>query len=451
MNCDRLCGLTYKIEIKISGIVCANPLCLVPYTFPSMSTYNIMRIHRDQSRFSFRRQRRRSSGLSMMVVLGVLVGVVVMSWNWIEQRLNFGTTPAKDDFIGMAQAAFDKGNLDDAIRYAQRALDQDKGNSDALIVLARSLIYRSYSEYNRAVDRESALELSTEALAQSPSDPKLLAVQAYALQAVGKVADAAKIADDALRVDPNNGLARVARALAFGGAGSFEIALRESQQVAQNNDWRMEGQRAMAISYGDLGDYQQAIDSIERAISLNRYLVPLYFERALYAMQLGDADSATAAYFQVLTYQPDNVKARLRLCELSSLLRERDAAVKYCHEVTDRAPSFADGWYQLGMEYFLQGNFKSAQDALHRCSSLQVMQNVPASQRKFECWYVQGQAAEILGDCPNLIATYNEFRAMAKDPAIEQTWTYPPEGPPRCTGAQIATATATVTPAAYQR
>ncbi len=396
-----------------------------------------MHIHRDHSRLSFRRHRRRSSGLSMMVIVGVLVGIGAVSWNWIGQRLTFGSAPVKDNFLGLAQAAFANGNLNDAVRYAQQAFEQDATNSDVLIVLARSLIYRSYSDYDRAIDRDSALELTTEALARSPNDPKLLAIHAYALQAAGNAAASAKAAEDALRLDPENGLARVALALAYGGAGSFEIALRESQQVAQNNDWKLEGQRAMAISYGDLGNYKEAIDSIERAINLNRFLVPLYFERALYAMQIGDADAATAAYFQVLTYQPDNVKARLRLCELSSLLRERDAAVKYCQEVTVRAPSFADGWYQLGMEYFLQGNFKAAQDSLHRCSSLQVMQNVPPGQRKFECWYVQGQAAEIMGDCPNLLATYNEFRAMAKDAAIQQTWTYPPEGPPSCSSSKV--------------
>ncbi len=403
-----------------------------------------MHIHREQSRLSFRRhRRRRSKGLSTIVVLGVLVGIVVVSWNWLGQRLTFGSAVVKDDALGMAQTAFEQGKLDDAVRYAQQALNQDPENSDALIVLARTLIYRSYSDYDRAIDRDSAFELTTEAFGNAPNDPKVLAIHAYALQAVGKVAQSAKTAEDALRLDPNNGLARVALALAYGGAGSFEIALRESQQVAQINDWRLEGQRAMGISYSDLGNYKQAIESVERAISLNRFLVPLYFERASYAMQLGDADAATAAYFQVLTYNPDNVKARLRLCELSSLLRERDAAVKYCHEVTDRAPSFADGWYQLGMEYFLQGNFKAAQDSLHRCSSLQVMQNVPPGQRKFECWYVQGQAAEILGDCPNLLATYNEFRAMAKDATVMQTWIYPPEGPPSCSGSSLQ---ATVVP-----
>jgi tetratricopeptide (TPR) repeat protein len=151
-------------------------------------------------------------------------------------------------------------------------------------------------------------------------------------------------------------------------------------------------------------------------------------------LQIGDVDSATHAYYQVLTVDPGNVKVRLRLCELSSMMRERDEAIHYCEEVTQRAPSWSDGWYQLGREYFLQGNFESARDGLHRCSTLQVMQDVPVSQRRFECWYLQGQAAEILGDCQTLVTTYNEFRAMTADVDVQQTWTYPPEGPPQCVG-----------------
>jgi hypothetical protein len=61
-----------------------------------------------------------------------------------------------------------------------------------------------------------------------------------------------------------------------------------------------------------------------------------------------------------------------------------------------------------------------------------MMQNVPLEERRFECWYLQGQAAEILGDCPSLIATYNEYRAMAAAAQIAETWVYPPEGPASC-------------------
>jgi len=393
-----------------------------------------MRIERNHSRLSFRKQRRRRSGcLSLAVLVGLVVGAVAVSWSWIGQRLlATAAQPSGESLLAEANAAFSRGDLDAAISLAREVLEATPNQPDAVALLARALVYRSYTDYDRAVDRQSALELTTAAVENDPANLTLLTAHAYALQASGDAAQAARVAQQVLDKDASNALARVALALAYGSAGSFEVAMRESLQAAQNPDWQLDAQRALAISYSDLGDYKSAITAVERALKANNRLVPLYFERALYAMQLGDADAATAAYFQVLTYDPDNVKARLRLCELSSLLREHQQAVDYCKQVTTRAPSWSDGWYQLGLEQFLQGDFRAAQEALHRCSSLQVMQNVPVSQRKFECWYLQGQAAEILGDCPNLIATYNEFRAMAADAAVQQTWTYPPEGPPGC-------------------
>jgi tetratricopeptide (TPR) repeat protein len=365
-------------------------------------------------------------------MLGLLVGVGGLSWSWIESRLNFAApVPSDGSLMAGANAAFTRGDLDSAINLARQALESNPRSREAVVMLARALVYRSYSDYNHAIDRQLALEVTREALTNDPGQPMLLAIHAYALQAAGQPIEAARIAQEALQAEPQNGLARVAMAMAYGSVGSFEVALRESMAVS--GEWQLEGLRAMAISYSDLGEYHKAGETVEKAISLNNRLLPLYFERALYALQLGDADSATAAYFQVLTYDPPNVKARLRLCELSSLLREHDTAVDYCKEVTERAPSWSVGWYQLGLEYFLQGNFPSAQAALHRCSSLQVMQNVPISERRFECWYLQGQAAEIVGDCPGLLATYNEFRAMVADQTVQQTWTYPPEGPPGCT------------------
>jgi tetratricopeptide (TPR) repeat protein len=397
-----------------------------------------MRIQRNQSRLSFRKQRRRRSGcLSLAVLIGLLVGAVTLSWNWIGQRLHINAgQQSSEGMLADADAAFSRGDLNNAINIALQVLESKPNQPDAVALLVRALVYRSYADYDHAVDRHSALEVTAESLANDPDNPTLLAVRAYALQADGQSAEAARIAQKVLDKNAGDELARVSLALAYGGAGSFEVALRESMQAAQSAqspDWQLDAQRALAISYSDLGDYKSAITAVERALKLNNRLVPLYFERALYAMQVGDADAATAAYFQVLTYDPDNVKARLRLCELSSLLREHDQAISYCEQVTERAPSWADGWYQLGLEHFLQGDFKTAQSALHRCSSLQVMQDIPIKDRKFQCWYLQGQAAEIVGDCPSLLATYNEFRSMAADSDVQQTWTYPPEGPPGCT------------------
>jgi len=398
-----------------------------------------MQINRDRSRLTFRTRRRRRSGcLPLAMLLIVLMGVVAVSWEWISQRLHIGSILQSEGDLDSAQAAFDRGDLDASIELTRQLWAAQPRQTDALLLLVRALIYRSYADYDREVDREMALQWTSEALERfthdgsSEGDLDVMAIHAFALQAADDSVSAARFAGNVLAIDPNHILARVVLGLSYGGVGSHDTALRENQIAAAGSVWQMDAQRALAISYSDLGRYDEAVIAVERAIALNDHLIPLYYERALYAMQLGDADAATVAYFRVLAFEPNNVKARLRLCELSSLLRERDAATRYCQEVTRLAPIWSDGWYQLGREYFLQGQFAAAQASLNRCSSLQVMQSVPILQRRFECWYLQGQAAEILGDCDSLLATYNEFREMAASAALPQTWTYPPEGPAVC-------------------
>lgn len=369
----------------------------------------------------------------MTVVFGLLVSVLAVSWSWLEGRLTtLSPAPATSDLVSAAQAAFARGDLDTTIAHARQALELEPDQIEALGLLSRALVYRSYADYDRDIDREAALELISDALLRNPDDLELRATFAFVLQANRQPAAAADAARRVLERDPDHALARVALALAYAVAGSHEIALRESQHAIRSAPNMMDAQRALAIAYADSGYYQSAIRAIESAITINGRVVTLYFERAHYALQVGDVDGATAAYMQVLALAPGNVKARLRLCELSSLLREREAALDYCTQVTQLAPGWPDGWYQLGREYFLQGNFEAAQDNLHQCSTLQVMQDIPVNDRRLECWYLQGQAAEIRGDCPALLATYNEFRAMTLNTGIQQTWAYPPDGPPGC-------------------
>ncbi len=391
-----------------------------------------MQISRKRSRLTFRQ--RRAGCVSWLLVVGLVLGVSSVTWSWLQYRHGRpGAAPA-EDWLARTLQAFEHGNLDETIARARQRLAVDAADPEALRLLTRALIFRSFSEIDRAIDRQMAVQFGARAAARAPENALIAASYAYALAVNGQPADAADMARRALETAPDLALAHTALSLAYGGAGAFDAALREAEMAVRNaaGGDAVDALRALATAYGDLGRYGEAVQAIERAISLNEQLLSLHFERAHYAMQLGDYDRATVAYYQVIALDDSNVKAHLRLCELSSLLRETDAAVGYCGQVTTLAPNWADGWYRLGREYFLQGEFKQAQDALHACSSLQVAQNVPAAERRFECWYLQGQAAEIVGDCPALVSTYNEFRAMARDEAVTQTWTYPPEGPPAC-------------------
>jgi tetratricopeptide (TPR) repeat protein len=378
-----------------------------------------------------RRARRRSGCAPLTLFTGTLAGLLVLALGWLASLVM--PPPQKDVAeLDTAQRAFDAGDLDTAVAEAEKALAASPARADAVLLLVRALVYRSYTDWDRAVDRKRALELSASAVAAEPSNPDALTARAFALHAAGKPIDAFRAAEKALQIDPQHTFARIVYGLAFAGAGSFDRGLVQVQQAAKASDYRVDALRALAVIQSDTGRYRDAAQTVDQAIALNWSLIPLHFERALYALQLGDAGAAGTSYLRVLAIDAENVKARLRMCELHSTLREHEQAVQLCAEVTARAPDWADGWHRLGREYFLQGDFKAAQQSLNRCSTLQTLQGVPPAERNFECWYLQGQAAELNGDCPALIATYAEFRLMALAGGLSQTWVYPPEGPPAC-------------------
>jgi tetratricopeptide (TPR) repeat protein len=371
----------------------------------------------------------------MTIGLLIAAGLLSRSWmtSWLRSLLH---APAGLPTLADAQAAISRGEWEQAITAARQLLEADADQTEVVVLLARALLYHSYSDIQHERDRLQALRLTESRMRLDPGNHDLQSLYALALQANQRPEDAARIALRTIAIYPDQVSARVALSLSYGSQGIFEAALREAQRAveiaASAPDWSADAYRALAIAWSDLGDYEQAARAIEQAIDQQKRWSPLYFERALYALQVGDMDSATAYYFNVIAIDPENIKARYRLCEVSSNLGERQSAIDWCTQVTQRAPGWSDGWYRLGREYFLQGDFYGAKDAFQRCSTLQIAQGIPIEERRFECWYLQGQAAEVIGDCDHLLPLYEQFQQMAAAVNLPQTWVYPPGGPAIC-------------------
>lgn len=377
------------------------------------------------------RRRRRRFGAPLTLLTGALAGILVLALGWLGGAL--APKPQPDlSGLGDAQRAFASGDLDGAVSAAERVLAAAPGQPDAALMMVRALIYRSYTDWDRAPDRKRALDVAQAAVGRAPDSADAQAALAFALHADGQRLAAFNAAERALQIQPTHTMARVVYGLTYAGLGSFDRALVQLQQAVKAGDYQVDALRALAVVQSDAGRYRDAAATVDKAIALNWGLIPLHFERALYALQIGDGGAASTSYLRVLALDSENVKARLRLCELHSTLREFDQAIRTCTEVTERAPDWSAGWHRLGREYFLRGDFSAAQAALNRCSTLESMQNVPPAQRTFECWYLQGQAAALNNDCDALWATYGEFQLMALGGPLAQTWVYPPEGPPNC-------------------
>ncbi|MEL6406952.1 MAG: tetratricopeptide repeat protein [Chloroflexota bacterium] len=400
-----------------------------------------MRINRDRSRAIFRRQNRGRGCLSWMVTLCMLGSVFFVFRGQLRDLLQtWLAPPVASATLADAQAAYNRGDLERAIAYTRElhgALPDDTGT---LVLLVRSLVYHSYADINQDDLRAEALTYTQAAVIRTPYDMTVLGIHAFTLQANNLSEDAQRVALRVIRNEPDSITARLALSLAYSDQGIFEAGLRDAQRAVEIASlsapaWQADAYRVVALAQSDLGDYADAAASVDTAITHHSRLLALHFERALYAQQIGDMDTATASYFSVIAFDEDNVKARFRLCEVSSILGERDAAIDWCNQVTVSAPGWSDGWYTLGREYYLNGDWSEAQSALNRCSTLQVAQDVPIEEREFECWYMQGQAAEVLRDCEALIPLYNQYQVMKNTADLSQTWVYPDDTPPICASA----------------
>ena len=378
----------------------------------------------------------------LLILVLVAAAVVVTGRHWIEQRLNPNRSPQSAANLPAAFAAFEDGDLGKAVAYATQVLERDGPNIAAYELLVRALIFRSYSEIDRAIDRESALRVSREAVAERPRSQDLQAVLAYALQANGHADEAGRVALRIVEGLPNHVLARIVLSLSYGARGIPGAALREAEigldLARETGRYEWEGHRAVALAYGDLGNYREAMAHMDQAIRYSGKLIPLHFEAALFALQVSAVDRATVSYYRIMALDDKNVKVRVRLCELSDRLLERESALRYCREVTELAPAWSDGWYKLGRLLYLGGDYLNAQSALSHCSRLQVEGQVDVEERRLECWYLQGQSAEIRGDCAGLMAVYQQFLDMVEQARLPQTWNYPPGGPTICAQATVA-------------
>lgn len=393
-----------------------------------------MRLNRQNSRLTFR-PRQRGGILPLVLVMGLSLGLVLGLWDVVSRT--FLAPPGAIPSLAAGEVAFAQGDLTQAMSVAQQQVAAHPDDPAALTLLTRALIYRSYTDYNRDSDRAQALAYTQVAADANPWNFDILAIHAFALQANDKPDQASRLAVRVIERAPENIAARLALALAYGKQGLFEAALREARRGVEISDqralsWRMDARRVLAIALSDTGQYSDALQVVREAIALNQAMLPLHFEQALYAIHAGKPDGAVSAYYRIIAFDPNNVKARFRMCELNSSLGERGAAIQACREVTERAPEWLAGWYQLGREYFLQGEYSAAQRSFNRCVTLHDLYNVPISQRHYECWTWQGQAAEMIGDCVVLETLYNDYHRIFADQDNAPAWTYPPEGPPQC-------------------
>jgi tetratricopeptide (TPR) repeat protein len=238
-------------------------------------------------------------------------------------------------FVGLSNACFDAGRMDEALKAAEQALGVDSTRADAKLAFVRSALRSPNEEAKqRAVSLAGTLP---DSMLAAPEDRALILYQQGMLHLKqGDAAAAIPALEKAVSLDPESTLYQL----------NYAVALLQAKQDAA------------------------ARASLRRTLALDSTLVPAHI---LLAQALVSADSVRAAeaeYRKAIDLSPSNASA-LRGLGYCQIQRGAYAlAVTSYQKATAIESQNADAWAGLGSAYLGQKQWNEAEKAFQHALSL---------------------------------------------------------------------------------
>lgn len=142
----------------------------------------------------------------------------------------------------------------------------------------------------------------------------------------------------ALAVDPDNEEALTGLAIVYGDLGNNEMASQMLQAAAKKNP-SLRTLTALASAYEQMRDYKMAAATYGRAYELSRENTDLKRAYAQSLYTAGDVDKARALFDEIITEEPNDLLANLRLSQIWRQGRDFEKARRYARKARDLDPN----------------------------------------------------------------------------------------------------------------
>jgi tetratricopeptide (TPR) repeat protein len=317
-------------------------------------------------------------------------------------------TPMSGDLANQGMEYYSTGDVDNAMLMLERALQQQPNSIDYLYEYGRMLLDADMVD--------EAIPIADRAIQVAPDDPRGYAIKAQTLMWT-EPAEAIQIAIRGQDADPNFAPLYAVSGVAYTNLGRWQEGVRNGAQAIELDPNDPFVQLAYNFPMTYTGRYQEAIDSLERAISINPNLTtPYFYLAALYGLpQVNQPEMAIATYEHIISLDPTNAKAYLRICETYARVDEADfqKAQEYCDDAIEIVSNYASAYRQRGQMQYNRRNYEGSIESFQECVDL--------GSDEIECWYLRGLAHFWLGECDQAWDVLQEAQIMAAEQGIAQS------------------------------
>jgi len=127
-------------------------------------------------------------------------------------------------------------------------------------------------------------------------------------------------------------------------------------------------QRVMARLYYKLGDYDKALEHIEKTIQLRRYFSEIYWERAMIYLEQGEHEKVFADLRKGLQLNESSPAVIEGMAFAHNFFKNYDSSIYYAQKLIDADTAIAAGYFWLAKSYFTMGFLDSAKMYADRCA-----------------------------------------------------------------------------------
>ncbi|AUT02132.1 cytochrome c biogenesis factor [Nostoc sp. CENA543] len=234
--------------------------------------------------------------------------------------------------VGKCQALTNLARLYEAIETCDQAIKANQNWGDSSPAIAW---YHKGLAQQKNGQIEEAIASFDQAIAMNPKDADIWLTHGKALASVDKPAQASVSFEFAVKLSPNYSLALAHQSATLNKLGKYKEAQAASEQAIQGDNRWGDTTPALAweqrgIALAGMGNYEEGLASIDRAIALNPNYAEAWNNRAVTQWYLGRYSQAIANSDRATTINPKYAQAWFNKGRiLKSLERYPEALAAY--------------------------------------------------------------------------------------------------------------------------
>ena len=265
-------------------------------------------------------------------------------------------------FFLQAEALFDQGNFDEAIKYYKEALSLDPNMVEATINLSIALSQKGLPN--------DALIHIEEALKRHNTNVLLWNNYANLLRQEGRTGEAIGAYKRALEREPHAVAIRFNLAVLLHETNRLEEAIEAYTQLLQIDPYHKGALYNLSVILHQKGLYEDAISYLNRCLKIDPKdartinLIALVFEAA------GNASAAEGCFRRAIQLMPADYTVRFNYANLLSRQRRTEEAVEEYKKAVSLNLNSIEAYIQLGNHLKLLKRYTEAIDAYHKVIEL---------------------------------------------------------------------------------